>query len=102
MNGLKRGKRWEALLGYTVHDLRAHLEAQFTQPMSWENYGTYWQIDHIKPIAAFGLPSKAQTEEIMEKAIACWALSNLQPLEARANASKGARWQDSPEMMAWQ
>ena len=32
----------------TIEELRQHIEAQFTEGMSWNNYGK-WHIDHIIP-----------------------------------------------------
>ena len=52
--------------------------------MSWDNYGSYWHIDHIRPCASFNL----QNEE--EQQI-CFHYSNLQPLTAKDNIIKGAR-----------
>jgi hypothetical protein len=52
--------------------------------MSWENYGKYtWHIDHITPVAAFNYDNPECLD--FKK---CWALSNLQPLEAKKNHSK--------------
>ena len=73
---------WQVLVGYSVAELRAHLESQFDVRMTWANYGAYWHVDHIIPVAKFCLP-----EQIRE----CWALSTLRPLEARENQRKGAR-----------
>jgi hypothetical protein len=67
------------LLGYTVKDLKEHLEKQFTSKMTWDNYGSYWHIDHKIPI------SWACTKE---EIIQLYQLKNLQPLEARANIQK--------------
>lgn len=82
--GNKAGRRWERLVGYTLADLKAHLERQFRPGMSWENYGQ-WHVDHIRPIASFRF-SDADSEEFL----ACWALTNLQPLWASENLSKKA------------
>lgn len=82
----KANRHWETLVGFTVDQLKAHLEKQFTPDMSWENYGSYWSIDHIIPIAAFNF---ATPEDIDFKR--CWALKNLRPLEAKENMSKGAK-----------
>lgn len=84
--GQKAGKHWEELLGYTAHDLMKHLEKQFDSKMTWDNYGSYWHIDHIVPIAVFNFSTPKDID--FKK---CWALENLQPLEAKANISKGAR-----------
>jgi len=31
-----------------------HLEKQFTQDMNWNNYGKYWEVDHIIPLSKGG------------------------------------------------
>lgn len=41
------------LLGYTPQELKQHLEKQFYNGMTWDNYGTYWEIHHIKPLHTF-------------------------------------------------
>jgi hypothetical protein len=73
------------LLGCSVKFLKLHLESQFTEDMSWENYGLGgWEIDHIYPCASFDL-SKPLEQQI------CFHWSNLQPLWASDNRSKGAK-----------
>lgn len=85
-NKSKANRHWEKLVDFTIEQLKSHLEKQFDSEMTWENYGSYWQIDHIVPIAVFNFET---TEDIDFKK--CWALENLQPLESTQNASKGAR-----------
>jgi len=82
--GSKGGKTFEHL-PYTPQELTEHLESQFDQKMSWDNYGTYWHIDHIKPQAMF--PYTSVKDENFLKA---WALDNLQPLEASENLKKSS------------
>lgn len=82
----KRRASWETILGYTRHDLRNHLEAQFTNGMSWDNYGE-WHIDHIRPVVSF-LFSTIEDENFKQ----CWALDNLQPLWAHDNLTKGGKY----------
>ena len=81
---LRTGKRgsWEGLVGYSLRELREHLERRFQEGMSWENYGE-WHIDHVLPIASFDFST---TEDKNFKR--CWALSNLQPLWAKDNWAK--------------
>lgn len=76
---------WYATLGYELPELQAHLERQFHDGMSWENMGK-WHIDHIIPLASFSFSS--QDDEKFKRA---WALSNLRPLWAEDNLSKGAK-----------
>jgi hypothetical protein len=82
----KNGRSWEALVGFTRDDLRRHLEALFQPGMSWENYGTRWHLDHIRPVASFNCTS-VEEPDFRE----CWGLANLQPLWAEDNVRKGAR-----------
>ena len=81
----KGGRKWESLVGYSLSDLMAHLEKNFTDGMSWENIGD-WHIDHIRPRVSFvfSSPEDAQFKE-------CWSLNNLQPLWAQENLRKGQK-----------
>lgn len=81
-----KGGSWEKVLGYTLPELKAHLEKQFVDGMSWDNYGK-WHIDHIKPVATFNF-TKPEGPEFKQ----CWALSNLQPLWAADNWRKRKRY----------
>ena len=80
----KGGHKWEKLLGFTLKDLMEHLEKQFDEKMTWRNYGSYWWIDHIRPISSFRFDSYEDKD--FKK---CWALNNLCPLEAKENIRKG-------------
>jgi len=84
--GSKRGKSTFDYLPYSVSELREHLEAQFDDKMTWDNWGTYWHIDHIFPQSR--LPYDSMEHPNFQK---CWALENLQPLEAIENMCKGAK-----------
>jgi len=78
----KNGKSWEKIVGYTSDKLKKHLESQFTEGMSWENYGE-WHIDHIVPKSVFNYKTVKDID--FQR---CWALENLRPLWARENTSK--------------
>ena len=83
----KNGRPWESLVGYTLNDLKSHLEKQFQTGMAWKNYGKKgWEIDHIIPIKAHNFT--APEHEDFKR---CWALDNLQPLWASENCAKGAK-----------
>jgi len=51
--------------------------------MNWENYGSYWEIDHIVPLSAFKITS--YEDESFKN---CWSLKNLRPLQHSVNSSK--------------
>lgn len=71
-------------LGCTIDDLRTHLEAQFVGGMTWDNWALDgWHIDHIQPLASFDLTDRKQF-------LAACHYTNLQPLWAADNLSKGA------------
>lgn len=79
--GKKKHTRTTKLLGYSQHDLVEHLEKQFTKKMTWGNYGDYWQIDHIVPVA------KMIRDGVTDPAVVN-ALTNLMPLEKKENLIK--------------
>lgn len=82
LTGKKEGSAF-TYLPFTLKELMAHIEKQFTPEMNWENRGTYWHIDHIVPISI--LRHDSLTHPNFQK---CWSLENLRPLEARENISK--------------
>lgn len=75
------------LLGCSIEQLKTHLQAQFRPGMTWDNYGD-WHIDHIRPCASFDLTNPEQQRE-------CFNFKNLQPLWAKDNLSKGAKYNAS-------
>jgi len=80
----KKSTRTLNLLGVeNISEVKLHLEKQFESWMNWENHGL-WHIDHIKPCASFDLTCPVQQ-------LACFHYSNLRPLGAFENMSKGAR-----------
>jgi hypothetical protein len=82
LKGGKGGARTEALVGWTMAELKVHLERQFLRGMNWENMGE-WHIDHIVPLADFTITSSDDPE--LKRA---WALTNLRPLWAKDNLAK--------------
>lgn len=85
LKGSKSGKKWETLVGYTLEDLKRHLQSLFHPGMTFENFGA-WHIDHKQPRASFTFASPE--DEDFKK---CWALSNLQPLWKLDNLKKGSK-----------
>ena len=83
------------LLGCSINFLKQHLESQFINNMSWKNHGKgvgnknlkEWHIDHIRPCASFDLSKPEEQRK-------CFHYSNLQPLWAKDNLSKGVKWKD--------
>lgn len=88
LNGECKSASTLALLGCSPDELRQHLEAQWTEGMSWDNYGVYikgepmkWHIDHIIPCDSFDLTNETEQAE-------CFHYSNLQPMWGIDNIRK--------------
>jgi hypothetical protein len=80
VKGNVKSARTQELIGCTVKELQEHLEKQFTNGMTWENYGE-WHVDHIIPCSSFDF-----TKE--EEQRTCFNYKNLQPLWAEDNYKK--------------
>lgn len=90
LKGRKMGRKWETLVGYTVDDLKNHLESLWEPWMSWENHGVYkpngprtWHIDHVIPQGMFNYTNPEDEEFKL-----CWSLNNLQPKCSKTNIIK--------------
>lgn len=82
-NGVVKKSKTHTILGCTIEEFKIHLESQWEDWMTWDNYGKYngeegygWDIDHIKPI------SSAETDEDI---INLNHHTNLQPLCSHIN-----------------
>lgn len=80
-NGYKKSSKTNEILGCTWEELKLYFEELFKEGMSWQNRSE-WHIDHIIPIA-----SAKSEKELIELC----HYTNLQPLWAKENMSKGAR-----------
>ena len=83
LKGKNKSASTMELLGCSIDKLWNHLESKFEPWMTRKNHGL-WHIDHIKPCASFDLTCPVQQ-------LACFHYTNLQPLSATDNLSKGAR-----------
>jgi len=74
------------LLGCSPQELKEWIENQFTEGMSWNKLGIHGiHIDHVLPCASFDL-------SIEENVSKCFHYTNLQPLWAKDNLSKGVKF----------
>jgi len=62
------------------NDLKKHLESLFTDKMNWDNYGIYWEVDHI--ISATKMAKLGYSKDEINK------LSNLRPLTITENRER--------------
>ena len=64
--------------------LKDWLEFQFYDGMSFDNYGVYWHIDHVRPCSSFDF------SDLLHQLL-CFNWKNLTPLRADKNISKGGK-----------
>jgi hypothetical protein len=69
------------LVGCTIKNFKIWIEHQFNSNMSWNNYGDYWQIDHVIPCNSFNLTSSDEQHK-------CFHWTNCRPLEKNKNIQK--------------
>jgi hypothetical protein len=81
-NRVDKNQSYFDVLQYTPEQLIVHLEKQFTEGITWENYGE-WHVDHKLPISSFNI-QKMGDSEFMK----CWSLENLQPMWGEENIRK--------------
>ena len=70
-----------SLLGCGWEIVVKWLEFNMKPEMTWDNYGTYWHVDHIYPCALFNF-------EKIEDRKKCFNWTNLAPLEGIENLKK--------------
>lgn len=92
----KKDKTLE-LTGCSIKELKAHLETNFRDGMSWDNYKhDGWHMDHIRPCASFDLTDKKQQ-------FVCFNWRNLAPVWANENIIKSDTYEpiDEVEWSSW-
>ena len=78
---IQKSKSSFEYLGCTITEFKEHIESQFVEGMSWENYGLYgWHIDHKVPLDWY---VKNHTNPFEAN-----HYTNLQPMWAEDNLSK--------------
>ena len=78
--GYKKDSSSEVAIGCSYKEFKLHIESQFTEGMSWANRSE-WHIDHIKPMSKL----------LEDESHLMTHYSNLRPLWAADNLSKGSR-----------
>ena len=78
---LQKTKPTGEYVGAPFKLVKEWIEYNFTEEMNWGNHGTYWQIDHVLPIASFDMSSETDV-------FVCFNWKNLMPLEKTLNQKK--------------
>jgi len=94
---LKRRKSFklDRILGYSIEDLKIHIQHQFSVQMNWKNWGIHWEIDHRIPIIWF-VDENNKSFDFKK----CFALENLRPLEIYKNNHKCSRFAEPTIMQS--
>ena len=91
LKGIAKSNNALEMIGCSAIELKDYIESKFQDGMSWKNYGLDgWHVDHIRPCASFDLSDPSQQEE-------CFHYTNLQPLWAKDNLSKGSYYNPQTE-----
>lgn len=80
----QKSKKTFQYVGCGVDEFKSHIESQFEEWMTWENYGKEWHIDHIVPLK-YNNPT---LEEVTKRL----HYLNTQPMKAKDNIRKGNRY----------
>ena len=81
------GPRCMKILGCSIHFLQLWFKFQFKllDPlMTLDNHGSYWEIDHVKPVSSFDLNKEEDVKE-------CFHWKNVSPLEKSLNREKSCK-----------
>lgn len=77
---------YKSLIGCENEFLMNWLEFRFDENLNWDNFGSYWQIDHILPINSFNFSNENDKN-------VCFHWTNLQPLTCIENRQKTDKMQ---------
>jgi len=86
LKGNRKSANAIVLLGCSIELFRLYIQNQFRDGMAWNNHGSVWHIDHIRPCASFDLSKP-------EEQAKCFHHTNMQPLLVAENMKKGARYE---------
>ena len=89
-DGKLKESRCKKIFGCSCKFITQWIESQFTPWMSWKNYGTYWNIDHIKPCSLFNYP---------EEFSLCSHWTNIIPIEIKKNSEKYNKYSKYIQLM---
>ena len=84
LQGKQKNSKSITYIGCSIEELWQHLEKQFKEGMTRENYGE-WHVDHIVPLYSFDFSG----EDAEQQLLIAWNYKNLQPLWRCENLSKG-------------
>lgn len=78
---LKKTHKTTKYIGCSIDFFIKWIEFRFTKDMDWNNYSSYWELDHVLPCASFNLSDE-------ENVLICFNWKNYQPLHKDENRKK--------------
>lgn len=81
-------------LGCTLDYLVAYIQNKFYNGMTWDNWRTYWELDHVIPLFKFDLTNKEQFLKAVN-------YKNLQPLTIPDHKKKSAKEAKLKKKFKW-
>ncbi len=79
-----KSSQYAPYFGLPIDMFRKWIELQFDEGLSWDNFSTAWQFDHIVPVALFDL---REEEELK----LCWSFINIRVENILHTKTKGNR-----------
>jgi len=70
--------------GLDIESYRKWIELQFNNELSWENFGTHWQFEHIIPVSYFDFSNEEDLK-------LCWNFINLRVEKTGVNQTGNNR-----------
>ena len=80
----KSSEAYAPYFGLDIENFRKWLELHFQGELSWENFGSAWQFDHIVPVTYFDF-SKEDDLRL------CWNFINIRAERLQLNKNRGNR-----------
>lgn len=79
----EKSKKTIDIIGCSFDEFKIFIESKFTGEMTWDNHGTYWEMDHITPLS--WAKNELEVYELNH-------YTNFQPLLKEVNKSKGNKY----------
>lgn len=70
--------------GLDIENMRLWFEIQFTNVITWSDFGKLWQFDHIVPVTYFDFSNEHELKM-------CWNFTNLRVENLQHNKDRGNR-----------
>lgn len=80
----KASSAYAPCFGLDIERFRNWIEIQFKPGISWDNFATAWQFDHIVPVTYFDFSNK-------EDVYLCWNFINIRVEKLEHNKNRGNR-----------